>query len=54
MAKPVLARSCVNGNATDFGMLKFADMDPNTPSGEDLRKTHPVCEKIPIPLAIKA
>jgi len=43
MALPTLGRACVNGNATDFGMLKFADMDPNSPEVGTLRAEYPIC-----------
>ena len=32
MDQPILKRACVNGNATDFGTLKFAEMDTSTPN----------------------
>ena len=42
MDQPVMKRACVNGNATAFGTLKFAEMDTNTPNVATLSTLFPL------------
>ena len=40
--QPILKRACVNGNATDFGTLKFDEMDTSTPNVAKLSNKYQV------------